>query len=347
MFDDIMDALGYVGSALDKPGRAVRGLLAGKFDEGLAAVPFSDSLGLTDPSRRTSGRELLGLGRDGDLGGDLAGFGAELATDPLTFAGAGLGRLVGGRASRAAEAMGPGYKTTAEDVGRMFQKFDAAQPELSMEAGSVGSRLSTLATSPNAGRLFSEIPEGSRILGGGGEAVAFATPQGDVLRLGKVTRDNLGLGRPVSDDIIQASRAVDIPTGKTGLTYRAERVPFAQVPDYLPAGPAAELERSLAGQGLSWADRASGNAGTLSGRPVIVDPGAVLRTDFKGKFSPVADAAEPSPLMRRLLDAMGGQQRTREAIAAGRAGPDLATELTLLGGGLGSVGGAFGRAGRY
>ena len=33
----LLDALGYVGDVLNKPGRAVRGLLSGNLNEGLAA----------------------------------------------------------------------------------------------------------------------------------------------------------------------------------------------------------------------------------------------------------------------------------------------------------------------
>lgn len=104
MLDSLLDALGYVGDSLAKPGRAVRGLLAGRPDEALAAIPFSDSLGLTDPSRAVTGHDLLqNLGMDpGDgLGGTLAGIGVDMATDPLTYAGGALARgLMGGRFGR-------------------------------------------------------------------------------------------------------------------------------------------------------------------------------------------------------------------------------------------------------
>jgi hypothetical protein len=45
-----MGGLQYIGETLDKPGRAVRGLLGGQGPAALAnLIPFSDTLGITDP----------------------------------------------------------------------------------------------------------------------------------------------------------------------------------------------------------------------------------------------------------------------------------------------------------
>jgi hypothetical protein len=83
-------ALEYIGGSLDKPGRAVRGFLGGKPQELLAAVPFSDTLGLTNPSDRVSGRDLtnkwgLTSPSDRSWNSSIAGFGADIATDPLNL----------------------------------------------------------------------------------------------------------------------------------------------------------------------------------------------------------------------------------------------------------------------
>lgn len=107
----IMDALGYASDALDKPGRAVRGLLAGKGREGLAAIPFSDSLGITDAKQRTSGRDLtdaLGVTDKGDqsFGSHALGFGAEMLTDPLNL-------IAGAGAYKAAPTIARGLKGAA------------------------------------------------------------------------------------------------------------------------------------------------------------------------------------------------------------------------------------------
>lgn len=120
MANFLLDALGYLGESIDKPGAAVRGLLSGRPDQLANLIPFSDAMGITDPSQRVSGRGLLenlGMmspkeeGSGFDLG-DLAGMGADLATNPLTYLGpAGaikgvrglLGR--GGTAAKEAESL--------------------------------------------------------------------------------------------------------------------------------------------------------------------------------------------------------------------------------------------------
>lgn len=102
--DELLAALGYFGDSLDKPGRALRGVLGGRPQEALAAVPFSDSLGLTDPADRVSGSGLLagaGLSTGSDTADGVLGFGVELAADPLNLIG-GLGLA---RVGRAAEAV--------------------------------------------------------------------------------------------------------------------------------------------------------------------------------------------------------------------------------------------------
>lgn len=105
----ILDALQYVGETLDKPWAAGRGLLAGRPDQLLNLVPFSDALGLTNPNERVSGRGMLeswgvlGQNKPGLDLGDVAGFGVELM-DPVNLLGVGiLGKAAkGARAARAA-----------------------------------------------------------------------------------------------------------------------------------------------------------------------------------------------------------------------------------------------------
>jgi hypothetical protein len=89
------EALGYIAGSIDKPGRAVRGLLGGRPHEALAALPFSDTLGLTDPSEAVSGRDLTNqwgwTGKhDTGIGATLAGLGTEMALDPLNLIPAGM-----------------------------------------------------------------------------------------------------------------------------------------------------------------------------------------------------------------------------------------------------------------
>lgn len=106
-----LGALQYVGETLDKPGRMVRGavsaLQTGDTDHLRALgniVPFSDTLGITDPDdeyENAGGRQILermGLlqaNRSGLDVGDVMGFGAEIAMDPLSYLGVGIVNKVG------------------------------------------------------------------------------------------------------------------------------------------------------------------------------------------------------------------------------------------------------------
>jgi hypothetical protein len=106
----LLDALGWVGESLGKPGAAVRGLLAGRPDQLMNLVPFSDTMGLTDPSQRTSGRDLLrqwgAIGQDDNWGNFAGGMALEAATDPLTYAGGWLAKQAMGGAGKAASQLG-------------------------------------------------------------------------------------------------------------------------------------------------------------------------------------------------------------------------------------------------
>jgi hypothetical protein len=135
---DILDALlsgaDYLGSAIGKPGRAVRGLLSGNTNEGLAALPFSDSLGITDPSQAVSGSQLLGqygLSTGDSLADSALGFGAEMALDPTTYLGAGIAGKLLGRGAGAAATIAP----EAESI--MAKAASRAVPELAPGAGSM------------------------------------------------------------------------------------------------------------------------------------------------------------------------------------------------------------------
>ena len=88
-----MSGLQWVGETLDKPGRAIRGLLAGRPSELANLIPFSDTAGLTDPQQATSGRDLLeqagilNANTEGLDWGDVGGFAAEVLLDPFIFLG--------------------------------------------------------------------------------------------------------------------------------------------------------------------------------------------------------------------------------------------------------------------
>lgn len=129
----LMDALTWTGEALSKPGRAVRGAIAGRPDELLSFVPFSDTMGLTDPSRAVWGRDLLrdwGVGTGSETGDTVAGIGVDLLTDPLLYFGGGLARGAMG-SFRGSRALGVGAGEDAgAAIGRLAQPPAAPPPLL-------------------------------------------------------------------------------------------------------------------------------------------------------------------------------------------------------------------------
>jgi hypothetical protein len=132
LLDKSVSGLAYVGSVLDKPGRALRGVLGGKPRELAAAIPFSDSLGLTNPDNAVSGRDLTnraGLTRPGDKGWGAwgAGLGTEMLLDPLNaVSGTGSFHALtkAGEASKKAGLLG-GFSREA-----MLKGFEHTVPEL-------------------------------------------------------------------------------------------------------------------------------------------------------------------------------------------------------------------------
>lgn len=381
MANPLLDALSYIVDSLDKPGRAIRGGLAGRPDELAAIIPFSDSLRLTDPSRAVSGRDLLeqsGFATGNSTLDDVLGFGVETALDPTTLIGAGIGNRLGragGRAlEKAAMARGPGFATTAGDLLAQvpgLKTLDQAPARWRIEA--------IQKANPAA---FSEIPEGSQLLKAGAEGLAARTPAGDVVRVGMMAPNTPG--RAISEDVLQATRAADYPVfdkpslgegfrqfvrGKTPTpvsqverqTVRAERVPFAQhvgdeaywlEKDFArPQTDAVgrhfpdridDLAGRMESGGLDFWDKKPDNVGVFNGRDVVIDPGAVYAMEnFAGGFQPVTRAGAPSALTRALLDLLGGRPAMRRALDAGLASPDFATSLGRAGAVAGGSLGSF------
>lgn len=336
----LLDALGWLGDSLDKPGRAVRGLLGGRPDELAAAVPFSDSLGLTDPSRRVGGRDILNnLGLDpGDgLGGMAASMGTEMALDPLTYLGAGLGARLGAKTGEAAAAAGPRFTTSADDL----MKTAAGLPDWMRE----GAQLKLDRIGKTAPAALGEVDPAARIIGAGAEGVAFLNPTGDVTRLGLIPTG--AEARPISEHVLQASRVADYGAPGSRVAVRSERLPYAAgVGDESQWSQQAlrDFGQQTERAGIDFNDLHAGNVGTYGGRPVIIDPGALdVLPSYAGQMQKPIAAAEPSALMRALIGLGGGDEATRAAIAAGRSGPNFTPGLGLGGAGIGANLGAWSR----
>lgn len=146
-----VSGLQWLGETLDKPRRALYGALAGS-REALNIIPFSDSMGLTDPNETITGRDaleaagILGKNTDGLDLGDVAGFLFELPTDPANWvsfgaksaagAAANAGADIGMSAIKKANAIRAGKKSfariTTPDIGIPFTSIGIKPRTLSI-----------------------------------------------------------------------------------------------------------------------------------------------------------------------------------------------------------------------
>lgn len=138
--DGLAGGLSTIGGILDKPGRAVRGLVntvtgggPQSLREILAILPFSDALGVTRESDRVSGEQILrnvGAISDGPSEGfdenDAAGIAAEILFDPLSYLGVGTltrgGKAfakAGGKTKIGFRGRAAGADFLADDVARI------------------------------------------------------------------------------------------------------------------------------------------------------------------------------------------------------------------------------------
>lgn len=162
--------LDYLLSAIGKPGRAVRGLLGGNLNEGLAALPFSDSLGLTNPDEEVTSNALLReLGGDPDSTmGQVGSFVLGAATDPLTYMGGALARgLLGrlaGKSGDVYDLVSPAERALdAKNASMVDGAFPIPARAAAPEVAGAGRRAGPLiegadATMP-AGELLRKIPD--------------------------------------------------------------------------------------------------------------------------------------------------------------------------------------------
>lgn len=147
--------LSYLAGSLGKPGRSVKAaldLFSGPDDTGRVArelaafIPFSDTLGITDPGTEITGRELLqdfGMQREGDdsFMGGVAGFGVDLVTDPFTWGSLGAGAMT--KAARAFKGAG-----LLDDMGRMTPKAKDIMEARSMMNKAPSNKVRTFGNKP-------------------------------------------------------------------------------------------------------------------------------------------------------------------------------------------------------
>lgn len=203
-----MGGLGWAGSILEKPGRAVRGLMAGNPREALAWIPFSDTLGITDYNDRIDGRKLLrkaGLAGEEDTWGNfLAGLAIDIATDPTTYMTFGARALTD--AGRVAQKIGRLPTTTRGRLGGSLAEILQADP---------GARTAAEIAAGGAGKLAALERES---LGGlFGWAMPFQSASSNPQLVGKAGLDvldsvgNFGRSAYGVHKTIQGMPGVNIP----------------------------------------------------------------------------------------------------------------------------------------
>ncbi len=165
-----------LGNVADIPGGAIRNLISGNNP----LAPLLDPFG---QSGRASGQEVLdawGLGPDHST----LGFGLELATDPLTYLGAGL-------VNKGAKALGLVSKTkNVASAAKTMAQYAARNPgNAKLVAGTLAKKLSN-----NFVPFVQSIP-------GAAERAAFSTPVRQ-LAGGAALVKLLTEGRASDDDIV-------------------------------------------------------------------------------------------------------------------------------------------------
>lgn len=127
----MLSGVQFLAETLGKPARALFGTLAGKPEELLNLIPFSDTLGITDPNQAVGGRDLMreyGLvGPEDNWGNFLGGLALDVAADPLGFVKGPLGALtkLGETAAKSGKGLGRSVaKRIAANQGGLFQIMD-------------------------------------------------------------------------------------------------------------------------------------------------------------------------------------------------------------------------------
>lgn len=194
---NLLDLIAGAGNLLDLPGSSVRDLLTGRNPFDQWATPFSSD-------NRASGRDvlqpLLGANKETGISGwlsdpveglkDIAGFGAELITDPMNLIPAGwFGKVLSGRkATRAANAAvkaerGGKYsfvnpkllsRTADDSVKPVAQVLSRQNP---MAAVNVVDPALTAVTGQNPMKLLEYSPPRETVYHGGWDWSPTATPE--------------------------------------------------------------------------------------------------------------------------------------------------------------------------
>jgi hypothetical protein len=166
--EDSPGMLSQIGDILDRPGNALRGVLAGKPGALMGMVPFSQSMGLFNDEDRVSGQDVLtewgAIDKPADsiLSGEgAAGLAAEMVLDPLNLVGIGL-LTKGGKAAKAVQGTLKATRGLAAEARAARAAGNVAKAEqLTNRLRQIGQGIRTGDTA--AGKAFQE----ARKIGGG------------------------------------------------------------------------------------------------------------------------------------------------------------------------------------
>ena len=146
--------LQWLGESLDKFGATSRGLLAGRPDQLLNLIPFSDTLGITNPEHRTTGRDLnkmLGIDDGEDSWTNtLLGMATEVATDPLNLLHPFMPTAMGSSLAKMGQKFG--WARNADIMASDLAKLPAAARPI-LETGGAGATDLARDVLGGAGRL--------------------------------------------------------------------------------------------------------------------------------------------------------------------------------------------------
>lgn len=177
--DGLIGGLGYLGGLLEKPSRAIRGVLdvltggpTSSIREAAAFLPFSDSLGITRHDDRVSGEKLLrnvGLISEPETRGfdesDAAGIAAEILLDPLSYLGVGTLTKGGKALEKGGGKVRVGYQNRAlgadyakSEIDRLIGTGNVTERDLVTKADNV---IPAGVQGVNPRFSFDEVPVGA------------------------------------------------------------------------------------------------------------------------------------------------------------------------------------------
>jgi len=312
-----MSALRNVGETLDKPGAAVRGILSGlgmgtkpgEWGGGLLnLIPFSDTLGITNPEKRIQPEDLTGLkSNESDdwltkAGKFAANTGVGVVTDPLFWTTAGIMPAMskGANALRAAGGLPKGF-----NLAKFAGTAGPRQAGMLKTVGEVGE-----AAAKEYGRSWPDILKGmgtysERNLGGQPVESLLKQPVSGLFNIGPMAGGRkpwatLGTGRLAQ----KMARLEDIAGGAV------------RYGKYSPVPKIASLVDQLGTQGFSLGDVQRSKAPLKFSEQA--EAAGVYERQMAGKLADLLSSAPeaPRPALLRLADA--------------RPGPDLNAAVTEI-----------------